>query len=179
MNLQNARLLIILYVALLSGCSAFILSAGENEQDLVPPGASFFELQKTLGDPIGSEPVNPAIPIEDIRRNHPSARIFASGKWSIDASGKRHYLPAKDEAKEKSYYVYFGNVQGKHDIGEVVSANLMTLGIAELLFAPMAINERTSGKPYLFTVWFDLHRHALAYQIERLESSEVSEHGKP
>ncbi len=169
-----ARIVVLALAAnCLCGCSALILASGENERYLVPQGATYSDLIKTLGEPLKIEELSQPIPVTKFRID-PAVKLQVTGKWSVGENGQSKYEVPTNQATEKAYYRYIGTVQGEHDVGEAVSVNLMTFGLAELFLAPAAMSERSSDQPHLFTVWFDQDRLAIAYKRERVRFVESS-----
>ncbi len=152
--------ILVAFMIALSGCSAMIVATGTNEEDIVKLGSSKDSVTMSLGMPIRTEELPEPIQIQDIKANH--YHEVAVFEQKLDEESKF--------AVEKSYYKYVGEIQGKHDVGEIVSANLMTFGIAELFALPAAIGDRATRSEHLFEIWFNSEGIVVAYKRTELQN---------
>jgi hypothetical protein len=150
----------------LCACSAAIIAAGKNEEEFVQPESTIVILEKTLGTPETIVELSPPVPIESLSKEGANLLKISSSKSELSPENQLQ----ESYAIEKAFFKYKGNVQLKHDVGDAIGANLMTLGIGELFLIPAAVNERVTDSEFLFIVWFDLNGKAIAYRAERIRN---------
>lgn len=157
-------------LALLSSvtaCSALIIASGTDESEFVTAGAQREHVAKVLGEPLEVVRLASPLSITELRRTvrQPDLRVINHRTHAESAT------VVDTNAVEKAVYRFKGNVQMKHDVGEAVSLNLMTLGLGEILLIPAAVHERSTDSRFEFVVWFNESEEALAYTVERLRPS--------
>ena len=155
MRRYSAKIAITLISTYLAGCSALITATGTDEEDLIWLGASKNDVQTSLGEPIKFEVLSEPQQLRSIENN----------SFTYIVTPEPNNQASKNYAVEKGYYKYIGNIQGTHDVGELVSVNLMTLGLFEILAFPMAVDERMTEKLYLIEVWLDSNAKVTGYRI--------------
>ncbi|MES9991955.1 MAG: hypothetical protein ABW098_08380 [Candidatus Thiodiazotropha sp.] len=162
MNGIREKAFLALILCQLHGCSALITASATDEEDIIWIGASKEDIRSTLGDPIESEEFPEPQELKSVENNRPTLIVTSNSV----------HITRTSYAIEKGYYKYKGNIQGKHDVGELVSGNLMTLGVLEIFALPMTVSDRLSEHDYLIEVWFDSKDNVSGYRKTRKVGSE-------
>jgi hypothetical protein len=162
---------ILLFLLLpLSGCSAMILSVGQEETSILYKGATMETVSQHLGKPIEKNNLVPPKPVNEelipeIENNEYSninTELFIRQIWN---ENQQIAVYPKIYAFYLYTYEYKGRIERKYDKGSVLVPALMTFGVTELLAIPYSIKEQTlrPGRTHAVSVWYDNTKSAVAY----------------
>jgi hypothetical protein len=152
-----------------TGCSALVLASGTAEEDIVTYGSTKESIAAKLGSPLHIEDLSPPIRVWDVRDRSPPLYLLVSFSRVTGVDGKERPAPPGDEATTKAYYRFVGRLKRRHDVGDALSADLMTLGMADVLMTPGAVAERSEEREHLLIAWLDRSGKVIAYEWGRIQ----------
>ena len=164
---RGGGMLLIAAAIALAGCSALIAGGSTSERSIVGPGVSKADVSRKLGGPVSVEALTSPVRASDLQLQDAQVVLLAPREYVFDAEVGHKVAPSSDWAVSLARFRFQGRLGNDHLVGETVSLNLMTFGMAELFLIPSAIKQRAGQEELQLAVWFDASDKAVAYRWSR------------